>query len=107
MAYPPHCNYGILIAEMLDVNESIFPPITSANKRVVLQHASGLTQILGTTDGLMESFNVASLPAMLPEVDLGTHVNGCSLIRVTPRYVLYREFMPELVGLKAFNPAQR
>lgn len=88
------------------MHESIFPPITGNNKRVVLQHATGLPQICGTTDDLMSGLDLSSLPPMLPDVNFQTHRNGCSLIAIKPRYVLYREFMSELVGLKTFNPAQ-
>lgn len=80
-------------------------------KRIVLEYTlgiyKGLRQILGTDDQLKEKFNTADLPSFVGDVQLLTHKSGCSLIRVKPRYILYRELiLPTAQPDKTFHPNQ-
>ena len=80
-------------------------------KRIVLQYTSGpyrdLWQIVGTENQLPTLPHTSALPPFLDNVTfLDQRQGACSLVRVKPRYVLYREVIaPE--ALRAFNPEQR
>ncbi len=66
-------------------------------RRVVLQHTdgslAGMCQIWGTLEDLAEMFNPALLPADVTIPD-GPRFIRCSLVKVEPTYVLYREVTP-------------
>lgn len=74
----------------------------SVPKRIVCQYKTGQMQIIGTDVELMSTFKEKTLPASfepLPGVVFG-------LIKVTPRYALYKEvYKPE--GLGRFDPSQQ
>lgn len=61
------------------------------NRRVVLRHASGLRQIVGTTDDLKRNLQVEDLPSSLPAIDFGDHLSPCRIETPRRRYVVYRE----------------
>lgn len=84
-------------------------------RRVVLEHTQGphkgLTQILGNAEEL--TMGNRPLPEFLPAMSvLGRDVEFASLIRVTPRMVIYREVFPAPKGrfgqtMTSFHPEQR
>ena len=59
-------------------------------RRIVLQHASGLAQILGTEAQLKEGLKSEGLPLRVDNVDFLDHTGSCVLDTVQPRYVLYK-----------------
>lgn len=72
-------------------------------KRILLEYTTGaykgLKQILGTDDELHEKMGRVTLPDFLPEVEFLDHTAAVNLVKVTPRYVLYREvIVPALSG---------
>lgn len=77
-------------------------------KRLVLQQTNGaragLRHLLGTTDDLPAG---ATLPSFLPAVRFSDHEGPCSLVTVTPRYVLYREIREPAGQLRSFHPEQQ
>lgn len=86
-------------------------------QRIVLEHTQGICKglfgIYGTTDQLKADLNVSELPDFLPDVDMRDHINAVCLVRVTPRYVLYREITPPPASGQLgefhprFNPEQQ
>ena len=81
------------------------------NKRVVLHYTqgaySGLCQILGTCDQLKMSLKVEELPTFVDNVSFLDHTGECSLVKVTPRYVLYQEVLSSKIReLSESHPEQ-
>lgn len=81
-------------------------------KRIVLVHRkgrlAGLLQIIGTDQQLQENLHMAELPMLVEPVNFGDHHGAASLIKVTPRYVLYIETMkPHAEDDTTFHPAQQ
>lgn len=75
------------------------------DKRIVLEHTSGLMNGLHSILGL-ESEAPSPLQEFVPDVDMKDHHAPCSLVAVKRSYVLYRELMlPEQT--KAFDRSQR
>lgn len=79
-------------------------------KRIVLEHVAGAlkgcTQILGTEDQLKTMLSIENLPPILDPVNMGDHNAKCQLIRVAPRYILYRETTITPVAIPGPQPEQ-
>ena len=76
---------------MLETETPLFPALVPLPKRIVLQHTvgplAGLFRIVGTNEGFPDGLP----PACVDGVDLIDHEGTCSLLKVKPRYLLYRE----------------
>lgn len=93
-----------MIGPMTDTTP-ILPPLTR-NQRVVFQHVHGPHPGLFQIGGHTNDFNGQQPPDILgPFKALGRSVTA-SLVRSTPRYVLYREIAPPK-GLGRFDRRQR
>ncbi len=85
------------------------------NKRIILEYTSGayrgLRQIVGTEDQLRTRLTpeVTELPSFIEGANfIEGRTGSCSLIRVKPRYILYRELIVPEQGTPAlFHPSQR
>ena len=101
---------------MSEALDHIFPALNDAPQRVqriVLEHTQGICKglfgIYGTTDDLKSIAPDGKLPEFIPDVNLRDHTNSICLVRVTPRYVLYREITPPPASgkLGEFHPEQK
>lgn len=80
------------------------------DKRIVLLHLKGpwkdIYQIVGAQSDTLAELDLAELPAFLAECEMGDgRVTSASMVKVTPRMVVYRENTPPGKG-NEFNPAQ-
>lgn len=83
------------------------PAVAASNRRIVLEHRSGVMKGIFNITGL-ESDAPRPLPDYNPEVMMRDHVAPVCLVAVRPRFVLYREVVtPEMQNGKTFNEAQR
>ena len=87
-------------------------------RRVVLQHTqgpwTGLHQIVGRECELRAATHTKqNLPMPITVGPFtagfgpGARESMAGLLQCKPRYWLYREWRPELTGMKAFDPAQQ
>ena len=88
-------------------------------QRVVLKHTQGpypgLMQIQGCLDDAPSPLPTYVEPFETMVGTVARTVQGASLTKSRPRYVLYREYKPELLGVKGhhegdtphFSPGQR
>lgn len=89
--------------------------MTHMSKRIVLQTTQGEHAGLWTIIGHCADKAVTKLAQFTPVSFPDGHQGEASLIAVRRRYVLYREFKPELLGVKGhhegdtprFSPSQR
>ena len=91
----------------------------SVDKRVVLLHTqgplAGLFQIQGCVSELPGPPPTYVEPSVFIRPPLKWTMAGASLIKAKTRYLLYREYKPELLGIKGhhegdtprFSPSQR
>ena len=78
-------------------------------KRVVLQYTTGpyqsMFQIVGTEDQLPHP-EVGSLPSFVGDLSFSDgRKGGASLVKVKPRYILYRELI--MPSDRTFHPEQQ
>lgn len=78
---------------------SPLPTLAPSGKCIIVEHTqgklAGLRRIVGHTDTLPEAWRLG-LGAFIPVVDFIDHQAPASLVKVTPRYMLYRELLPEV-----------
>lgn len=93
---------------MPDNTLEMMPDATNRNQRIVLQHTTGPFaggfQIMGYSD----EFGTQLPPTLTDVFDIspGARKGRASLIKSTPRYLLYRELVA-LEGLGAFDTKQQ
>lgn len=81
------------------------------DKRVVLLHCTGrwkgIYQILGTQSETVAESDLTALPAFLPECEMGDgRIAAVSMVRVEPRWLLYKEATPPGGKNAEFHPSQ-
>jgi hypothetical protein len=81
------------------------------DKRIVLLHCKGpwkdIYQIVGAQSDTLAALDLAELPAFIEQCEMGDgRVTSASMVKVTPRWVLYRENTPPEGKFNEFNPAQ-
>ena len=87
-------------------------PLQPLDKRVLLLHCKGtwkgIHQILGRQSETLAEMELAEMPAFIEQVEMGDgHIASVSMVKVTPRSILYRENTPPGDKFNEFNPAQR
>lgn len=86
--------------------------LTSLDKRIVLLHCvgpwAGIHQITGAESDYLKELGVDSMPAFAEGICTGDdRVTDASLVKVTPRMMLYKETMTSNGGkFNEFHPEQ-
>lgn len=93
---------------MRKLKKAVLKPL---DKRIVLLHCkgpwAGMFQILGAQSDTLAELDVAQLPAFIPECEMGDgRVESVSMVKMTNRWVLYRENTPPEGKFNEFHPEQ-
>lgn len=76
------------------------PSTTSGDKRIVLEITRGRCAGMSMIVGAVAAEAAGTLETYLPPGDGSVE---SSLIRVKPRYLVYRQYRPELTGIKGHH----
>ena len=92
----------------MDENTPALGPTFTRNQRIVLEHTAGPYAGLFQIKGHSDEFEGRQPPALTDvfEIQPGQRLGVASLVKSTPRYVLYRE-LTRPAGLGIFDQRQQ